>query len=70
FRSNSKDLKQDFANVEKCTEIIRIPFEAKPNETVRISMNVLEDYNIRITCRTESGKVSVKSTSDKISELV
>ena len=51
-------------------EVIRIPFNVPCGREFELVMIVQEDYNVRLICRTEDGRVMEKSTSDSVEKLL
>ena len=70
LRSVDKARRADKGDPEQCMEIIRMPFDVPANVPSTVTMTVLEDYNIQITCKPENGAAMTKSTADEIGKLV
>ena len=70
LRSMDKARRADKGDPEQCMEVIRMPFDVPANVPSTVTMTVLEDYNIQITCKPENGAAMTKSTADEIEKLV
>lgn len=70
YRSLEKFTRKETLATNECVELIRIPFDVPSSGQCEISIVVLEDYNIKLMCRTEDGTVIEKSTTDLLGKLI
>lgn len=70
YRSKEKDTNIEIAEVEQCTEIMRIPFDIPCNTICEVRIVVLEDYNVKVVCSIDNETSVVKSTADGLDKLV
>lgn len=70
YRSLEKGVFDRIVDVENMAQsIMRIPFELPRNSDFDVSIVVQEDYNVRVICVSEDGKIFQKSTSDTLGVL-
>lgn len=69
-RSVEKNARADSGDPDQCMEIIRLPFEVPAGSECEVSITVLEDYNVKVSCRPGNGAAVEKSTADVVEKLV
>ncbi len=66
YRSKEKNIKAKTLKVEEQSEsIMFIPFDVPENTECTVSIEVQEDYNVKIMCKPKNAQLIEKSTMDK-----
>ena len=69
-RTKTKFYKKNDAAVEACESIMQFPFDVPKNSECEVSITVLEDYNVKVTCTPNGAAPIEKSTKDDLKKLL
>lgn len=70
YRSEGEQAPGPSAETDDCASVLWIPFSVPAGQPCEVRVTALEDGNLQVSCRTEDGAETVKSTADPWKKLV